>query len=340
MRNTLETRLGIFFALALAVAVLILEMVGAFDFFRPGFKVVANFLNIQQLKKGDSVKMYGVEIGRVEDIKLVFLENAARAQVAMKIRDTAEIKGAVTSDSLAEIKSTGLLGQNYISITPGTNAPVQIKKGESVTLQSVEPDDLNSLMAEVKKALSKVGVVAEGLSPNNLSTLVGPITDFMRQNSPVMTAIIGNMRIVSDNLVQGKGTVGKIIQSDELYNAVYGVATNVQVATADLKRLMDQADSMVSELRQTAATINAGQGTIGHLVKDPTLYIQATNVMTDVGQIMAKINKGNGSVSKLINDDSLYHNVKLGLQKLDKMTEGLEDQGPLSVLGIAVNTLF
>jgi phospholipid/cholesterol/gamma-HCH transport system substrate-binding protein len=52
------------------------------------------------------------------------------------------------------------------------------------------------------------------------------------------------------------------------------------------------------------------------------------------------MNRGEGSVGKLINDDSLFKNAKLSLQKLEKATEGLEDQGPLSVLGIAVNSLF
>ena len=43
---------------------------------------------------------------------------------------------------------------------------------------------------------------------------------------------------------------------------------------------------------------------------------------------------------KLINDQELYRNAKLTLQKVDKATEGLEDQGPLSVMGIIVNNLF
>jgi phospholipid/cholesterol/gamma-HCH transport system substrate-binding protein len=45
-------------------------------------------------------------------------------------------------------------------------------------------------------------------------------------------------------------------------------------------------------------------------------------------------------VGRLINDESLFKNAKLTLQKLDKTTEGLEDQGPLSILGMAVGTLF
>jgi phospholipid/cholesterol/gamma-HCH transport system substrate-binding protein len=62
--------------------------------------------------------------------------------------------------------------------------------------------------------------------------------------------------------------------------------------------------------------------------------------MTNLKEILQKINRGDGSVGKLVNDDSLIKNLKVTLQKLDKATEGLEDQGPLSVLGIVANSLF
>ena len=76
------------------------------------------------------------------------------------------------------------------------------------------------------------------------------------------------------------------------------------------------------------------------LTKDPTLYKEATATLTQAREILEKINRGQGSVGKLINDESFLKNAKLSLQKLDKATEGLEDQGPLSVLGILVNNLF
>jgi phospholipid/cholesterol/gamma-HCH transport system substrate-binding protein len=79
---------------------------------------------------------------------------------------------------------------------------------------------------------------------------------------------------------------------------------------------------------------------VGKLVKDDTLYKETTAFMTNMKEISQKINEGQGSVGKLINDQEFYKNAKLTLQKLDKATEGLEDQGPLSVLGIAVNSLL
>jgi phospholipid/cholesterol/gamma-HCH transport system substrate-binding protein len=62
--------------------------------------------------------------------------------------------------------------------------------------------------------------------------------------------------------------------------------------------------------------------------------------MANLKEITGKINKGDGTVGKLINDQEFYRNAKLTLQKVDKATEGLEDQGPLSVLGILVGQLF
>ena len=86
--------------------------------------------------------------------------------------------------------------------------------------------------------------------------------------------------------------------------------------------------------------INSGQGTIGKLFKDETLYRDTTASMTNLREIFEKINKGQGSVGKLVNDEGLYKNAQLTLQKLDKATEGLEDQGPLTVMGIIVGNLF
>ena len=117
MQNTLETRLGIFFALALVVAVVILEMIGGTDFFHGGYLISANFKNVQELKKGDLVKMAGVEIGRVDKVELQTDANGvAVAKVTMKINGDYEIK----TDSKALIKFTGLMGQNYVAIEGGS----------------------------------------------------------------------------------------------------------------------------------------------------------------------------------------------------------------------------
>ena len=83
-----------------------------------------------------------------------------------------------------------------------------------------------------------------------------------------------------------------------------------------------------------------GKGNLGLLLRDDAFYRETTNALVNIREIMQKVNRGDGTVGKLINDDSFYKNAKVSLQKLDKATEELEDQGPLSVLGMAINKIF
>ena len=67
MKDSIETRLGMFFALAIIAALVILESLGTFAFFKRGYHLHAFFKNVQELKVGDAVKMGGVPVGRVRE---------------------------------------------------------------------------------------------------------------------------------------------------------------------------------------------------------------------------------------------------------------------------------
>jgi len=331
MKNTLETRLGLFFMFALIVAVFILEMVGAMDFLRRGYEISGTFRNAQELKKGDMVKMAGVEIGHVEEIIL----DKGRARVNMKIRKKFDF---IRTDAKAAIKFTGLMGQNFVSIDGGSDtAPLLLDGG---TLETFEQPDISVLMAKLENVATGVEGLTKSFSPDNFSTLLGPLTDFMSQNKDNLSAMIGNMKTVSDQVAQGRGTVGQLLMKDEFYSAAYGTVTNLQVASSDLKTFMNKADGLIGQARGVIDNMEKGQGTLGKLLTDETLHLETTTAMTNLKEILQKINQGQGSVGQLINDPSFLKNAKLTLQKVEKATEGLEDQGPLSVLGIAVNTLF
>jgi phospholipid/cholesterol/gamma-HCH transport system substrate-binding protein len=330
MKNTLETRLGIFFALALVVAIIVLEMVGAADFFKRGYQINGTFKNAQELKKGDLVKLAGVEIGRVDGVGLV----GNQARVTMKIQGKYEIP----TDAKAIIKFTGLMGQNFIAIEGGTaDAPKLLAGG---TLQTSEQPDLSAIMVKLENVATGVEGLTKSFSAENMSTLLGPITDFMKQNSTNISQIMANTRDITGQIAAGKGSVGRMIYDESLYQSALTTVASLQSAAGEAKTLMSQAQLVIGDARSIVERVNAGEGTIGKLTRDETLYNETTVAMTNLREILQKMNRGEGSVGKLINDDSFFKNAKLTLQKVEKATEGLEDQGPLSVLGIAVNSLF
>ena len=66
MKNTLETRLGLFVALVMLAAFFVLVILGGVENFQRGLHLKARFNSVGELKVGDRVKLAGVEIGKVE----------------------------------------------------------------------------------------------------------------------------------------------------------------------------------------------------------------------------------------------------------------------------------
>ena len=325
MKNTLETRLGIFVALAVIAAVLILETVGGVERFRRGYRLNALFKNVQELKVGDRVKMAGVEVGRVEKIALD--EEKDKVRVSMKLHR----KAIVRTDSQATVKFVGLMGQNYVAVDFGK--PGSPRAEEGAYLKVVEQPDFSDMMQKIDDVASGVQNLTKSFTGDKIDNLLGPFTDFLKANQVPLTATIANMHSISSQISQGKGTIGKLIFEETLYSSALSSVTNLQDAAAEIKLTIADARKIIDQA-------NSGQGTIGMLLKDESLYRETTASMTNLREILQKVNQGQGSVGKLVNDQEFYKNAKLTLQKLDQATEGLEDQGPLSVLGMAVGKLF
>jgi phospholipid/cholesterol/gamma-HCH transport system substrate-binding protein len=313
MKNSLETKLGIFVAITIGAAIIIIETLGSAEFFSKGKYVSAQFDTVQDLKVGDRVKMAGVEIGRVDKIALT----DTKVSVVMKLRTDAVVK----TDSKAIIKFTGLMGQNYVAVTFGT--PGAPKAEDGAVLDSTEQPDLSAIMAKLDAAAGGIQNITKSFTGDKIDNLLGPLTDFIKQNSAPITATIANIKNVSSQIAAGQGTVGKLIYDDALYNTALTTVSNLQ----------DTATSVHTAVNN----ITSGQGTIGKLLTDDTLYKATTASMTNLNSILSKVNQGEGTIGKLVNNQEFYNNAKLSLQKLDKATDGLEDTGPLSVIGIVAN---
>jgi phospholipid/cholesterol/gamma-HCH transport system substrate-binding protein len=327
MKNTLETRIGLFVALTVLAAAIILERVGSFEFFQRGRQVNALFSEIQDLKIGDRVKMAGVEVGRVQSIQLT----NNKVLVVMKVRPAAEIK----TDSAATIKFMGLLGQNFVAVDFGTPRGEPLKDNQFIA--TTEQADLSAIMQKLDDVASGVQKMTESFTGFKIDTFLGPLRDFIANTKDPLTATISNMQTmtfeVSTQIRQGKGTLGKLLKDEALYNTALASLSNLQDTATEIR-------TTVIDARKVVDQVNSGQGTLGKLLTDDKLYRETTDSMTNLKEILQKMNQGQGSVGKLINDQEFYRNIKLTLQKLDQATEGLEDQGPLSVLGMVVGKLF
>lgn len=332
MKNTLETRLGIFFALAMCAAVLLVETIGGAGFFRKGYPLTAAFKSVQDLKVGDPVKLAGVRIGSVSDISLT----NDLVRVSMKIERDKQIR----TTSKARVKFAGLMGQNFVELDFGSPDGVPIDPTVGGTVETVEQPDLSALMARLNNVAKGIEDVTKSINPTGLQDVLGPLSDFMRDNSTKLSAIFGNAQVISSQIAEGKGTLGLLVMDDQLYRDALQTVDTLGKSTGKIDSLVGDAQEVMAGAKTAVTNLNAGKGTLGLLMTDDALYRDTTEAMDNLKEIMQKINRGQGTVGKLVNEENFLSTLKLTLQKVEKATDSLEDQGALSVIGMAVGKLF
>jgi len=233
-------------------------------------------------------------------------------------------------DSKAAVKFTGLMGQNFVAVDFGTPDAPRVKEGAE--LITYEQPDLSAVMNKLDSAVDGVKNMTKSFSSDDIHNLFGPLGDFFKSHKDELGATIQNVTNITGKIASGQGTIGRLIYQDALYASALETVSNIQTASVS-------ANDMIVSIREVVTNASAGQGTIGKLLTDDTLYQAANGSMTNLNQILFKVNQGTGTVAKLVNDQDLYKNAKVSLQKIDKMADGLEDQGPLSVIGILAGPL-
>jgi phospholipid/cholesterol/gamma-HCH transport system substrate-binding protein len=243
-------------------------------------------------------------------------------EVGLKLNKDAPVH----TDSKATIKFTGLMGQYYVAIDFGTPSAPHMEQNQLIA--TVEQPDLGALIAKLDDVATGVQNLTKSFTGDKIDNLLGPFTDFMRQNNPKLTAIIGNVQGISAQIADGKGTVGKLIYNDALYNSAYATVTNLQSVATEIQETASHARAVVDQ-------INSGQGTVGKLVKEDKLYRETNATMKKLRRSRRRSIRA-GSVGKVINDQ-FYKNAKLAA-KLSTRPRGSRGPGPLGLLRRVVTT--
>jgi phospholipid/cholesterol/gamma-HCH transport system substrate-binding protein len=138
-RSALDVAVGVFLLIGILALGWLSVRLGRVDLFSsPGYVVFADFPSVGGLKAGSSVEIAGVEIGRVDRITL----SDYQARVAMTIRGDVKLQ----EDTIASIKTRGLIGEKFIKINPGGSEKV-IKPNGKIT--EVEPPvDIEELISK------------------------------------------------------------------------------------------------------------------------------------------------------------------------------------------------
>lgn len=139
-KYSLEFSVGIFVLIGLACLGYLTVKLGKMEVFaNDGYTVKAKFASITGLKVGASVEIAGVPVGKVTHIRL---NDDYYAQVNMQLDNSVKL----SDDSIASIKTSGIIGDKYISISRGGSSTV-LTNGDDLT-ETESAVDLEALISK------------------------------------------------------------------------------------------------------------------------------------------------------------------------------------------------
>lgn len=138
-RKGLELGVGLFLLVGLGCLAYLSFNLGKVELWgNPYYDVNATFSTVGTLRVRAPVTMAGVDIGQVKDIRLVNEE----AQVTLEIKKAVKL----SEDSIASVKTSGIIGEKYVSISPG--ASDQFIKAGGTIRDTQPPLDIENLIGK------------------------------------------------------------------------------------------------------------------------------------------------------------------------------------------------
>ncbi len=140
-QSPIETAVGIFVVIGIVCVSYLTIKLGSVELFGSDhYYLEARFQSVSGLKKGAAIEMAGVQVGKVESI---FLD--LKKQVAVvKLKIQKEL--ILTDDVIASIKTSGLIGDRYISLSPGGSDKI-LNQGDVIT-ETESAVDLEELVSK------------------------------------------------------------------------------------------------------------------------------------------------------------------------------------------------
>jgi phospholipid/cholesterol/gamma-HCH transport system substrate-binding protein len=296
MKISVEAKIGIIVTAAIAVVIWGLNFLKGRNILKPANEYYAFYEDVGGLDKNAKVYLKGFRIGQVNDIYLDE-DDSDMLTVAVSINKPFKIP----YKSVAEVYSTDLMGTKAIRILDSGSG--QMHKTGDTLLTNFSP----GLDQQIQNQIIPIKNKAEKLIETVDSLLQNLNYIFDEQARSSLHESILNLERTTGRLDQMLTDDGKL---SKMINNIESVTSNIQnnndkIADA-ISNISSISDSVAgSELR---SAIN-----------------RANESLDQTHQILKKINNGEGNIGLLVNNDSLYNNLESLTGEIDRLMKDLQE---------------
>ena len=326
-RNSHEARVGLLVLVALA-------MLGAFVFvlggvrLSDGYPLYVDFDNPGSVQAGAPVRIGGVKVGRVEEVRYMGgrldAETGRRPLVRIRISVDREVQDTIHDDALFYVTSQGVLGEQFVAIDPGTAEHPVLAEGAIV--RGVDPPRLDLALALGYELLEEI---VEGVRAHR-DDLRGLLDDVVALIRAVREILDGN-RTDIDHIVDQLSTA-----ADEGVALLRG-ARETYVEGPQPRRILSRVEHLVGTLDREAGPLIAdardvatsARDTLGAIGPTERADIQETihsahriateveaatgdarAIVTDAQAVVHHVREGEGTIGALLMDEEIYDDLQ------------------------------
>ena len=335
----LKLRVGVFILMGLAALLGMVYLLGArARLFEARYTVHADFAEVGGLAEGATVRLAGVQIGRVEAVNLP-PQPGGKVRVDMTI--TKKVADRIRRDSVARIETQGLLGDKIVEITVGSAQSPVVAAGE--VIGSRDPFDIGQVMNESSRIIKSVGVLAESLrqtattlnqskiieeavttvkSARQLTDRVGRVIDQVEKGPGLAHTLLYEEPVALKRVNDLINTTQAVLDRVERGEGTVGVLTSPQ-STAAARRLVAAMDRIAQLMDRPAGD----EGLLPAILFDPKykavlddLRVVAHN-FRDVSDRLAG---GRGTLGSLVKDEPGDDGIRKASQDLQAALANLK----------------
>ncbi len=344
-----QAKVGLFVLIAALSLIYMTVRVGNMDTERGGYRLTVFFNVISGLEEAAHVKVAGVDAGKVEKIELV----NGRVKLTLYINPNVKLY----ANSVASLRSMGLLGEKYVELSPGSSNRRLLRDRDTLpeVKESTDLDQLTTTLSEVATDIKSIsGSLRKVLGGekgrqslqrilDNSDSISEELKGVLKENRSQLKEIMGNIRRLSSSLEKMVAhnrqsvdiTVKHLSEVVRQINEI--VKTNraqVERAIANLERITATFDKESPKLTKNANKVMEDvQGILKenreNLQKSVAKVREASEkldkTLASVSNISQKVERGEGTLGKLFKDETAYNSLTDGLKGLKSFFEKGKD---------------
>lgn len=204
-------------------------------------------------------------------------------------------------DTVAELKEGNPVKMEGVPV--GKVSGIKIRDGRIAVVMSVEKDaPVKSDSVASIKLTSLLGTSYVNITFGSETAPIAKNMDVLQTTPPAdLNEILVKLQSAADSMDSALGVFSSLGENKEDINRIF---TNLNVVLSDLAE---------------------GEGTLGKLLKDESLYNELTGTFANINDISRSIKEGKGTFGKLLNDDALYNDTRAAMSNLSKVSSNLAD---------------